>query len=200
MRQTKTVKMAQTAILAAIILVMSFTPLGYLRTAGLEVSLITIPVAIGAMVVGPEAGAFLGLLFGATSFYQCFGMSPFGAALLGINPFFTFLVCVPTRMLMGWLTGWIFKALYRLDRSRTISYFIGGLLAAVLNTAFFMGMLMLCFWESAYIQELNTAMGGLSMMAFLAAFVGVNGLLEAPSSCILGGIISKALDKIVKRA
>ena len=200
MRQTKTVKMAQTAILAAIILGMSFTPLGYLRTAGLEVSLITIPVAIGAMVVGPEAGAFLGLLFGATSFYQCFGMSPFGAALLGINPFFTFLVCVPTRMLMGWLTGWIFKALYRLDRSRTISYFIGGLLAAVLNTAFFMGMLMLCFWESAYIQELNTAMGGLSMMAFLAAFVGVNGLLEAPSSCILGGIISKALDKIVKRA
>ena len=200
MRQTKTVKMAQTAILAAIILVMSFTPLGYLRTAGLEVSLITIPVAIGAMVVGPEAGAFLGLLFGATSFYQCFGMSPFGAALLGINPFLTFLVCVPTRMLMGWLTGWIFKAVYKLDRSKTASYFIGGLLAAVLNTVFFMGMLMLCFWESAYIQELNAAMGNLSIMAFLVAFVGVNGLLEAPASCILGGIISKALDKIIKRA
>ena len=42
---------------------------------------------------------------------QCFGMSPFGAALLGINGFLTFLVCVPTRILMGWLTGLIYKGL-----------------------------------------------------------------------------------------
>lgn len=76
-----------TGMMIAIILLMSFTPLGYLRTAGLEVSLITIPVAIGAMIIGPKAGLLLGTVFGLTSFYQCFGMSPFGAALLGINPF-----------------------------------------------------------------------------------------------------------------
>ena len=38
MRSTKTIKMAQMAILIAIVLIMAFTPLGYLRTAGLEIS------------------------------------------------------------------------------------------------------------------------------------------------------------------
>lgn len=97
MRNKKTLEMVQVAVLVAIVLIMSFTPIGYLRTAGLEISLITIPVVIGAMVIGPKAGLILGLVFGFTSFYQCFGMSPFGATLLGINPVATFLVCVPTR-------------------------------------------------------------------------------------------------------
>ena len=107
MRATKTQKMAQTAILIAIIFMMAFTPIGYFRTAGLEISLITIPVVIGAMLIGPGAGALLGGLFGLTSFYQCFGMSPVGAMLLSIHPFYTFLVCVRTRLLMGRLTGFL---------------------------------------------------------------------------------------------
>ena len=86
---------------------MAFTPIGYIKTAGLEITLIVVPVAVGAVTLGPTAGAILGGVFGITSFIQCFGMSQFGALLLGINPFLTFLVCVPTRILMGWLTGLI---------------------------------------------------------------------------------------------
>ena len=63
MRSTKTIKMAQLAILIAVVLIMAFTPLGYLKNVGLEISLITIPVAIGAMVIGPGAGAVLGAVF-----------------------------------------------------------------------------------------------------------------------------------------
>lgn len=198
MRNTKTLKMAQMAILTAIILIMAFTQLGYIKTAGLEISVITIPVVIGAMIIGPEAGALLGLIFGATSFYQCFGMSPFGAMLLGINPFFTFLVCVPTRVLMGYLTGVIFKAVQKIDKTNTISYFIGGLSGALLNTVLFMGVLMLCFWNTDYLQMINESMGGLSIGMFLLAFVGINGLLEAVAACVGGGVISKALSKAIK--
>ena len=68
MKDKKIVEMAQMAVLTAIILIMAFTPLGYLRTAGLEISLITIPVVIGAMITGPAAGAVLGGVFGITSF------------------------------------------------------------------------------------------------------------------------------------
>ena len=53
MRNKKTLEMVQLAVLIAIMLIMAFTPLGFLRTAGLEISLLTIPVAIGAMSVGP---------------------------------------------------------------------------------------------------------------------------------------------------
>jgi len=186
-----------TGMMIAIILLMSFTPLGYLRTAGLEVSLITIPVAIGAMIIGPKAGLLLGTIFGLTSFYQRVGMSPFGAALLGINPLLTFIVCVPTRALVGWLTGVIFKGIEKMDTSKTACYFIGGFIAALLNTLLFMGALMLFFWNTEYIQSINASIGNLSIFAFVLAFVGVNGLLEIPATCIVGGAISKTLKKVL---
>ncbi|MFI3237973.1 MAG: ECF transporter S component [Lachnospiraceae bacterium] len=196
MQSNKTLKMAQMAILIAIILVMAFTPIGYLRTGGLEISLITIPVAIGAMILGPAAGALFGGIFGITSFYQCFGLSPFGATLLGINPVATFLVCVPTRILMGFLTGWITKLILKLDKTNTVSYFVGGAIAALLNTLFFMSTLMLFFGNSDYIQSMNPE--GLSVVLFVAMFVGINGLLEVPATCIAGGTVSKALAKMLK--
>ena len=198
MKDKKIVEMAQMAVLTAIILIMAFTPLGYLRTAGLEISLITIPVVIGAMITGPAAGAVLGGVFGITSFYQCFGMSPFGATLLSINPFFTFLVCVPTRIMMGYLTGVLFRLYAKPDKTHTICYFAGGLTGAFLNTLFFMGMLLLSFWNTEYLQSLNASMGGLNPFAFLFAFIGINGLFELPASCIAGGIVSKALSRSLR--
>ena len=195
MRSTKTIKMAQMAILIAVVLIMAFTPLGYLKTAGLEISLITIPVAIGAMVIGPGAGAVLGAVFGITSFYQCFGMSPFGAMLLSINPLYTFLVCVPTRILMGYLAGVLFKVFIKADKGNTVCYFAGGFITAFLNTLFFMSILILLFWNTDYIQGLAA---GNNVMLFVILFVGINGVVEWIATTIVGGIVSKAVAKIAK--
>ena len=198
MRSTKTIKMAQMAILIAIVLIMAFTPLGYLKTAGLEISLIPVVVSIGAMVIGPGAGAVLGAIFGFTSFYLCFGVSAFGAILLSINPFYTFLVCVPTRILEGYLAGLIFKALIKVDKSKTVCYFVGGLITAVLNTVFFVGLLILFFWNTDYIQSLNAT--GANAFLFFVAFVGINGVVEWIATTVAGGIIAKAVAKIAKNA
>lgn len=195
MRSTKTIKMAQMAILIAVVLIMAFTPLGYLKTVGLEISLITIPVAIGAMVIGPLAGAVLGAVFGLTSFYQCFGMSQFGAMLLSINPLYTFLVCVPTRILMGYLAGVLFKGFIKADKKNVVCYFLGGLVTAMLNTIFFMGVLVLGFWGTDYIQGLA---GGNGVMLFIILFVGINGVVEWIATTVAGGIVSKAVAKIAK--
>lgn len=201
MKNKKTLEMVQMAVLIAIILVMAFTSIGYIRTAGLSISIITIPVVIGAMIIGPKAGLLLGAVFGLTSFYQCFGMDVFGATLLGINPFLTFVVCVPTRALMGFLVGIIFKAVKKVDKTKTVSYFVCGLLGAFLNTLLFMGTLLLCFWNTEYIQSLNTSLfGGVNPIAFVLGFIGINGLLEMPAACIGGGVISKALNKAFRRS
>ena len=90
MKNTKTRQMVQLAILTAIILVMAFTPLGYLRVATMTITFLSIPVVIGAILIGPAAGAFLGFVFGLTSFIQCFGMDALGTALMTINVFYTF--------------------------------------------------------------------------------------------------------------
>lgn len=183
-------------LLTGVLLLMSVTPLGYFHTFGLDISLMMVPVAIGAMLMGPKAGAWLGLIFGATSFYQAVtGSSTFSTMLFNINPIYAFLLCIPTRVLMGFLTGVIFKAAQKVDKKKTVCYFVGGFFAAFLNTLFFMGVLLICYWNTEFIQGINETLGGLNPLMFVVAFVGVNGALEMPSSCIVGGIVSKAVNR-----
>ena len=66
----KTLYMVEMALMVAIIFMMAFTPLGYLRTPGLSITFLTVPVAVGAVLLGPKGGAVCGLAFGLTSFIQ----------------------------------------------------------------------------------------------------------------------------------
>ena len=183
-------------LLTGVLLLMSFTPLGYFHTFGLDISLMMIPVGIGAMLMGPKAGAWLGFIFGSTSFYQAVtGTSAFSAMLFNISPVNTFLLCIPTRMLMGFLTGVIFLIVSKLDRKKTACFFVGGFFAAFLNTLFFMSTLILLFWNTEYIQGFNQALGNVNPFLFVVLFVGVNGALEMPASCLAGGVVSKAVSR-----
>lgn len=194
-RNSRTVKLVEMALLVAIILILAFTPLGYIKTLGLEITLIVVPVTIGAIILGPLGGAVLGAVFGITSFIQCFGMSPFGAVLLGINPFGTFVVCVVSRILMGWLTGLIYKGLSKFPKMKNWKILIANLAGPILNTFFFMSTLVIFFFSSDYIQSLA---GGLNPFRFVIAFVGVNGLVEAAACFVVGSAITKALQVAMK--
>ena len=175
------------------------TPLGYLKTAGLEITFMMIPVVIGSIVVGPAAGAVLGGVFGITSFLQCLGiggLSQFGATLLSINPVFTFIVCVPTRILAGMIPGFIAKAIGKVDKSKIFSSAAASLSGALLNTLFFMSALMLLFGNTEYIQSM---MGEMSVIPFVLAFVGLQGLVEAIVTFVVGGAIAIGLVHALKR-
>lgn len=202
MANTKIRQMAQLAILIAIVLVMAFTPLGYLRIGTLSITFLTIPVAIGAVVLGPGAGALLGLVFGLTSFMQCFGMDPFGTALMTINPFFTFVMCVVTRTLMGWLAGLIYRCVCKIIKadghlSRSIS---GAVVACascpILNTAFFMTCLYLFFSKS---ETFLAAYGAQTFFAFIFSAVTINFVLELIATLIIGTAVCTAVQHVVKR-
>ena len=185
--------LVEMALLVAIILLMAFTPIGYIKTAGLEITLIVVPVAVGAITLGPKAGAILGGVFGITSFIQCFGMSAFGSVLLGINPIFTFIVCVQTRILEGWLTGLIFNGLVKTKLPKTASVTIASLCCPLLNTLFFMGSLVILFADT-----MRTQFGMTKVIPFIAAFVGINGLIEAAICFVLGAAIAEALRRALR--
>ena len=193
-----TKQFVELALLVAIILLMAFTPIGYIKTFGLEITLIVVPVAVGAVTMGPLAGAILGGVFGLTSFIQCFGMSAFGTVLLGINPIYTFIVCFVSRVLMGWLTGVIYQGLKKIQPIRKVSVVIANLIGPLLNTLFFMGTLVLFFYNTEYIQGLAESMGASGALAFVVAFVGINGVIEALVCFVVGRAISKALQVVLK--
>ena len=194
-----TTYMVEMALLIAIILIMAFTPIGYIKTFGLEITLIVVPVAVGAVVLGPAAGAILGGVFGLTSFIQCFGMSAFGAMLLSINPAGTFVVCCVTRLVMGWLTGLIAQGLKKVKALKGASVFIANLCCPLLNTLLFMTTLILFFYQTEFIQGLAKNMKVANPFAFVIAFVGVNGLVEAAACFVVGSAITKALQHSVNK-
>ena len=169
--------MVQLSVLIAIMLLLELTGLGMIKTAGLEITIMLVPVIVGAIVMGPAAGALLGGVFGLISFWECFGKSSFGVVLLGINPIYTFLVCVPTRILAGWLCGLAFKALSKVDKSRLWSFGAAGL----------------CFYHTEFIQNIVQALGSANPFLFVIAFVGVNGLIEAIVCFFTGAVIAKAV-------
>lgn len=189
--------MTELAILIAVVVLMAFTPIGYLKTAGLEITFITIPVIVGAIVLGPKAGAILGGVFGVTSFLQAaLGMSAFGVLLMEISPLRCFLVCIPTRILMGLCTGLI----WNLFKNKSLAaYSLTGLSGALLNTLFFMSTLIACFWSTDLIQGMAQSLGTTGVFAFVFAFVGINGLVEAVCCFVLASAVAKAVNTYVAK-
>ncbi len=190
--------MVELALMVAIIFLMAFTPLGYFKTPGLSITFLTIPVAIGAIILGPKGGAVCGLAFGITSLMQCFGLSAFGTALFGVNPLGTAFTCIVPRVLEGFLTGLIFQASGK--RLKNSGYILASLSCPLLNTLLYMSSLVAIFYHTEYIQSFVAALGVSNPFAFVVAFVGLQGLIEAVTCAVLGSIISRTLGLALKLA
>lgn len=188
-------RMARMAILIAITLMLGLTILGYPKIGPVDMTIVSVPVIVGAMLMGPGAGALLGGVFGLTSFLSAVGFglgsqSPFGAALLSINVLFTLIVCFVPRILMGWLDGLLFRWLAKKDSKKTFCFIATSLGGALMNTVFFMALLLLLFGQTEYIQNMQA---GRNIIAFVLWFVGINALVEAVAVTLLGTAVGKAL-------
>ena len=192
MSHSRTTFMVKLALMVAIIFVMAFSPLGYLRTPGLTITFLTVPVAVGAIILGPTAGAICGGAFGLTSAIMALtGGSAFSAALLQINPFgLLFTVLVP-RILEGWLCGLIFAALKKVFKNG--AFIIASLACPLLNTLLFMSSLVMFFFNTDYIQNIASGLGTSNPLFFVILFVGVQGAIEAIACTIIGSAVSRAL-------
>ncbi len=186
--------MATLALLCGILLIMSFTPLGYLNIGPLAISFNMIPVAVAAVALGPKAGAFTGAVFGLTSFLQCIGIggtSAMGVLLFEISPVLAFIQRFVPRLLAGLLAALLFLGLKKL-LSAKIAGFITGFCAAFLNTVLFMTALVALFGNTEYVQGL---MGGKNVILFICTFVGINAVVEMIVTTFAVGLLSAALEK-----
>lgn len=187
------------ALLVAIELVMKAIGLGSVPMGPLYMSFLTLPIAVGAITMGPAAGAILGGVFGAVSFYDAvIGASAMTGALFQVSPVHTFILCVGMRVLMGACVGLIFQGLKKLDPSKSWSYLASAMCAPALNTLFFMGYIVLAFYKCDYVQSLVAAKGAANPFMFVVLLVGVQGVAEFLVSGILGGIVARAVAKYLK--
>ena len=193
-------KMTELAIFIAIIIVMKLTGLSSVTVGPLVMTFTMVPIAIGAMLLGPAEGAVLGFVYGITSLYDAItGASAMTGFFFQLSPVHTVILCVVTRTLVGLLTGLIFKALKKIDKKKIFCYYVGGLMAPMLNTILFMGYIVLVFYKSEFVQNLVSNLGAVNPLMFVILLVGVQGLIEWGTGCVVGGSVAKGVAHALKR-
>ncbi len=199
-KRTNTRYLVELALFVAIILMMKITHLTSIPVGPLNMTLTMIPIAIGAMLMGPLAGGILGMVYGFTSLYDAVsGGSAMTAFFFQISPVNTVILCVVLRTIVGVATGWVFRLLRKVDRTKTICYFVGGLAAPVLNTLLFMGYIVIVFYKTEFVQNLVASLGATNPIMFIVLVVGVQGLLEALAGLVIAGSVSKGVAHAINR-
>lgn len=184
------VKMTELAILTAIVFVLQALgiglPLPFLAT---PVSLVLIPIVLGATVIGPKSGAWLGFVFGLEVFIMCgvMGMDAFTTILTQEHPFITFMLCITKSTLAGFVSGLVYKALKKFNS--WLAIFISAIIAPVVNTSvFILGcLLMYKTLESNFVQEGSTV-----FYFLIIGCAGLNFIIEL----LINVVFAPALNKL----
>ena len=197
-----------TAAFSAIILIMAFTPLGYIPLPFIKMTIIHIPVILGAVLLGPKYGAWLGFLFGLTSLINntispaltSFTFSPaIPVPGTGKGTALALVVCFLPRILVGVLPYFAYKGmmkvLHKVKQGDIAALAVAGVAGAMTNTIGVMGLIYLLF-KDAY-----AAVRGISADAVagvVLGIVGTNGVIEAIGAGILVAAIGKILVHLMR--
>lgn len=203
--KSRTLGMVQTALFAALIIILAFTPfLGYIPLGFTRATIIHIPVIIGSLILGPKKGACLGFVFGLTSLINntinptvtSFVFSPFyslGEVEGGIG---SVIICFVPRILVGVVPFFVYKALHKLakknEAGNLLALGIAGMSGALTNTLLVMNMIFL-FFKDAYANANGVATD--AVYSFILSIIGINGVPEAIVAAILVALVVKALQK-----
>lgn len=185
-------QMVLTAILLAIITVLHFTGAA-IPAFGTKISLVLIPIALGAMLIGPVAGAVLGFFYGLMVFISLgvMHMDPFTGFLFDHSPIMTALICTVKTTAAGFLAGWIYRLLSK--KSSLLGVFVAAALVPTVNTGIFvLGCLIISGTIDAYIA--HNAMGVSAVYFVIILCAGINYLLELAVNLIL----APALERIIR--
>lgn len=200
-RVEKTRNMVLAAVIAAIIVIMAFVPfLGYIPLGFMNATTVHIPVIIGAILLGPRYGVFLGLVFGLTSLWKntfmpnptSFVFSPFvtmGQYHGGIG---SLAVCLIPRVLIGVVAFLVFHFFMRTVKKRGAALFAAGVAGSLTNTLLVMNMIYLFFGES-YAKASDWAGGWI--YGVILGIIGAQGIPEA----IVAGILVAAIAGVMLR-
>lgn len=197
--------MVSVALMAAIVIVLANTPLGMIQLPIIKATTVHIPVIIGAVLLGPSAGAILGAVFGICSLISntmaptllSFAFSPFMSTSGIPGALKAIWVSVGCRILIGVAAGWLWILFARLKVNQIIALPIVGFVGSMVNTITVMGSIYLLFAQQyAEAKEVAvTAVWGLVM-----GTVTASGIPEAIAAAILVLALGKVLISVFKKS
>lgn len=192
----KTLRTVQLALLAAIIVLLQqiVIPL----PGGLTLSLVLIPIVVGAVLYGPAAGAALGTVFGVvvTSLVITGRAGELSTMMWLANPIITVLVCLIKGIAAGWVAGLVAKAFKKLT---LLGIFLSAAVAPIVNTGIFLLGMLTVFKGVMMEFAAKIGMADTSAVYFaIVVLVGINFLVEFAANVILAPSIASIVKAVRK--
>lgn len=142
MNKTNVERMVGIALLMALVIVLQLIPIP--PVGGFPISLVLIPIVMGAAMYGPEAGAILGAAFGVIVFINCVtGADPGGQMVFQANAVLCFIVVLMKGVLAGLASGYVYKLLK--NWNPYIAMLCAAIVCPVVNTGIFVACMLLFF-------------------------------------------------------
>lgn len=199
----KVLDMSLAGIFTAIIVAMSVVPfLGYIPLGFMNATIIHVPVIVGALLLGPRYGAYLGLVFGITSLVKAtltptvtsFVFSPFITIGGYSGNLWSMVIAIVPRVMIGIVAYYVYvlmmKLLGKMKLGQTVSLWAAGVAGAMTNTLLVMNGIYIFFGES-YAAASNQVTARIYDV-ILGIILGF-GIPEA----ILAGFLATAIVKVL---
>lgn len=195
--------MVSVALMAAIVILLANTPLGMIQLPIIKATTVHIPVIVGAILLGPAAGAILGATFGICSLISntmaptllSFAFSPFLSTTGFSGVLKAIWVSVGCRVLIGVVAGWLWILLKKWKTNSYIDLIITGFVGSMVNTVMVMGSIYVLFAQQ-YAQAKNVA--STAVFGLIMGTVTASGIPEAIAAAVLVTALGKALLKVYR--
>lgn len=172
------------AILTAMVIVLQM--LGqFIRFGPFSISLVLVPIVIGAAMCGPKVSTWLGFIFGVAV------LMTDAAAFLAISVPGTVITVLLKGMAAGLAAGLICKALEK--KNRTLAVILAAIACPVVNTGIFLLGCMAFFLDT--VTQWGQGMGYDNVFAYLIfGMVGINFLVEMGMNIFLSPVVVRLLN------
>ena len=196
--------MVSVALMAAIVIVLANTPLGMIQLPIIKATTVHIPVILGAILLGPGAGAILGAVFGICSLVSntmaptllSFAFSPF-LSTTGIHGALKAIwISVGCRILIGVVAGWLWVLFTKIKLNQFIALPIVGFVGSMVNTVTVMGSIYFLFAQQ-YAEAKEVALT--AVFGLVMGTVTASGIPEAIAAAILVLALGKVLVVVFRK-
>ena len=173
------------AMLTALVVVLQLMG-GFIRFGLFQISLVLIPIVIGAATCGVKVGAWLGLTFGIVVL-----ANGDAAPFLAVDVFGTIFTVLLKGLLCGLVAALVFKALEK--KNRYVAVIAAAVICPVVNTGVFLLGCFVFFLDT--ITAWGQAAGHETVGQYiLFGLVGGNFLFELATNIILSPVVVRLLD------
>jgi len=198
MKKKDTRWLTSVALMAAIVIVLANTPFGMIQLPVVKATTVHIPVIVGAILLGPMAGAILGGVFGICSMISntmaptllSFAFSPFMSMTGAAGAIKAVWISVGCRIMIGVVAGWLWIFLKKCKVNQLIALPVTGFVGSMTNTIFVMGSIYILL-AGEYASAKGVMMD--KIFGLIMVTVVSSGIPEAIAAGILVAVIGKIL-------